>query len=438
MSEEHNQAIGGAQDSASDADFGDAPFGNAEVASMEDILASIRSMIAEDEIDASPVSRAPTPVEGADIKMPDIETASRADMSQPRPAPQADVEPLAAPSADLPFNLDSLLDPIHPLEDVSELSGDAVTEPVSLKPGVQPGDPVLDIERLFEPPAPSGDMPEPSLVNDPLATKAMDIGETEDMDLVKSLMADLTEAPDMAPDSQDVAVEALDIDLPLVLISDTAMPVALDDVTRPSAAEITEPEPHASSVLDEILDQSLADETALNAAVELPEFDMDKVVAEDESSHLSAPISAIASGSALAAIAAQADAHAAELSDDGDVAVVDPKPEHLAVPILHPVPTADDPVSADLYQALEEEVMARNAPLEEIVADEVEEETGSAFAELNRLVEEKQEFQDRGPRIGDLVQEALKPMLKEWLDENLKTIVERAVQKEVKRIATGK
>ena len=45
---------------------------------------------------------------------------------------------------------------------------------------------------------------------------------------------------------------------------------------------------------------------------------------------------------------------------------------------------------------------------------------------------------DRGDRIGDLVQEALRPMLKEWLDKNLKGIVERAVTKEVKRISTGK
>jgi len=45
---------------------------------------------------------------------------------------------------------------------------------------------------------------------------------------------------------------------------------------------------------------------------------------------------------------------------------------------------------------------------------------------------------ERGDRIGDLVMEALQPMLKEWLDANLKGIVERAVTKEVKRISSGK
>ena len=72
------------------------------------------------------------------------------------------------------------------------------------------------------------------------------------------------------------------------------------------------------------------------------------------------------------------------------------------------------------------------------IIDEVTETaTIGAFAELNQVVEDKAIFNERGPRIGDLVQEALRPMLKEWLDANLKGIVERAVTKEVKRISKG-
>jgi cell pole-organizing protein PopZ len=73
-----------------------------------------------------------------------------------------------------------------------------------------------------------------------------------------------------------------------------------------------------------------------------------------------------------------------------------------------------------------------------ILDDVTESATMSAFAELNQVVEDKAILSERGPRIGDLVQDALKPMLKEWLDENIQGIVERAVAKEVKRIATGK
>ncbi|MGB6230930.1 MAG: DUF2497 domain-containing protein [Litorimonas sp.] len=82
--------------------------------------------------------------------------------------------------------------------------------------------------------------------------------------------------------------------------------------------------------------------------------------------------------------------------------------------------------------------MQRAVRSDAILDDVTEEAAMSAFAELNTVVEEKAVFNERGPRIGDLVQEALKPMLKEWLDANLKGIVERAVAKEVKRIATGK
>ena len=40
-----------------------------------------------------------------------------------------------------------------------------------------------------------------------------------------------------------------------------------------------------------------------------------------------------------------------------------------------------------------------------------------------------------GPTIDALARELLRPMLKEWLDENLPGIVEAAVRKEVERIA---
>lgn len=73
-----------------------------------------------------------------------------------------------------------------------------------------------------------------------------------------------------------------------------------------------------------------------------------------------------------------------------------------------------------------------------ILDDVTENATTAAFASLNQVVEDKAVLAERGPRVGDIVQDALRPMLKEWLDENLKGIVERAVAKEVKRISTGK
>jgi len=84
--------------------------------------------------------------------------------------------------------------------------------------------------------------------------------------------------------------------------------------------------------------------------------------------------------------------------------------------------------------------MARTAAKNtDVIMDDVTEiATSSVFAQLNQVVEEKAIVAERGDRVGDLVMEALRPMLKNWLDANLKGIVERAVTKEVKRISSGK
>ena len=87
---------------------------------------------------------------------------------------------------------------------------------------------------------------------------------------------------------------------------------------------------------------------------------------------------------------------------------------------------------------METEDMAGKTARDTILNEVTESETALAFASLNQVVEEKAIVAERGDRIGDMVTEALKPMLKEWLDANLKTIVERAVSKEVKRISSGK
>ena len=89
-------------------------------------------------------------------------------------------------------------------------------------------------------------------------------------------------------------------------------------------------------------------------------------------------------------------------------------------------------------EPLETQDMPKTATNSDTILDEVSKEaSASAFASLNKVVEEKAVVAERGDRIGDLVMEALRPMLKEWLDDNLQDIVERAVAKEVKRIASG-
>lgn len=96
-----------------------------------------------------------------------------------------------------------------------------------------------------------------------------------------------------------------------------------------------------------------------------------------------------------------------------------------------PAEESDMPTAKKSDQLVDQEI-------DQLVDQEIDQEARDAFASLTSVVEEQADIRDTGPAIGDLVQAALKPMLKEWLDANLKTIVERAVAKEVKRISSGK
>ena len=59
----------------------------------------------------------------------------------------------------------------------------------------------------------------------------------------------------------------------------------------------------------------------------------------------------------------------------------------------------------------------------------------AALSQLSRTVRKDKDFSFGGGRmVEDLVREALEPMLKEWLDANLQTIVERLVRQEIERM----
>ncbi|GAC1042368.1 PopZ family protein [Rhizobium sp. No.120] len=60
-------------------------------------------------------------------------------------------------------------------------------------------------------------------------------------------------------------------------------------------------------------------------------------------------------------------------------------------------------------------------------------------AQVSRSFEELAAVVDGGPRrsLDELAQEMLRPMLQEWLDDNLPTLVERLVREEIERVARG-
>lgn len=76
-----------------------------------------------------------------------------------------------------------------------------------------------------------------------------------------------------------------------------------------------------------------------------------------------------------------------------------------------------------------------------LISPTVASETAQAFHSLNKLVQEKPKYTEPclkkeigGQTIEDLVRESLRPLLKEWLDTNLPTLVRWVVNEQVERI----
>ena len=328
-----------------------------------------------------------------------------------------------------------------------------------------------------------------------------------DIELVKSLMAELTGEPlhadeeiievaetETALETDDELESEIDSDLES-LVSD----LSGDDISS-ETLELAEPtDDSAEDVMDEILSLTLDDELELqediprvpDAVASLKEIAAQaEADAKDVESKFAKTLAAAAAGVAATAAVAQndeepeADDILSELDDivdiveeaplEGDLQTslseldLDDLVEEEVLTSLTDTNIQDllddeetggteDIVEGISYEAeidvettsqsdtetnkiIDEEttLMPRAAKSDAILDEVTETATADVFASLNKVVEEKATIAERGDRIGDLVQEALRPMLKEWLDTNLKGIVERAVTKEVKRISSGK
>lgn len=77
--------------------------------------------------------------------------------------------------------------------------------------------------------------------------------------------------------------------------------------------------------------------------------------------------------------------------------------------------------------------LASEGEIESIVSGPVEQQASQSFAHLTHLM--VQGYGGAENTLESLVREMLKPMLQAWLDENLPSIVQDAVEREVARIA---
>jgi cell pole-organizing protein PopZ len=125
--------------------------------------------------------------------------------------------------------------------------------------------------------------------------------------------------------------------------------------------------------------------------------------------------------------------------EPGPVAAVAPEPEAAPeeeeLELTEKVETHGD---LDIYSApadAPEPVAAQPAPpVAGLVSDRAASAAASSFGALSAAI-----LMPKGDRtLEDVVRELLRPMLQQWLDDNLPTIVQTAVEAEVERIARSR
>ncbi|MGH1397832.1 MAG: DUF2497 domain-containing protein [Alphaproteobacteria bacterium] len=119
-----------------------------------------------------------------------------------------------------------------------------------------------------------------------------------------------------------------------------------------------------------------------------------------------------------------------EEADDVDISMEEPEPEEEP----EPDPIAEDDISFDEPEP-EPEIMpepeTESDPEEMLLTDRAEEAAMAGFGELVR----KTKIEHSGITLEEIVRAELRPMLKDWLDDNLPPIIERLVQEELERVA---
>ena len=286
-----------------------------------------------------------------------------------------------------------------------------------------------------------------------------------DIDLVKSLMAELTEDDEAFDDlSSGEITELGDEDFEFEALIDTSDEDATpSDMTGIAAAAVEQPHDDIDDDLASIVAQSSADiEAAKSDAQALQQddsaFDIAALIEDGESETVdetdsSGPgiIGAAIAGASVAGVSAAVLKSDDVATDDSVAADDDAGEAEETANALDAIEDATESahdfgdIETDIAELAAEDLtpkedtdMPRIVKSDTLATDETVEATSDAFASLSQVVEEKAVYNESGPRIGDLVQEALKPMLQEWLDKNLKGIVDRAVAKEIKRISSGK
>jgi cell pole-organizing protein PopZ len=133
-------------------------------------------------------------------------------------------------------------------------------------------------------------------------------------------------------------------------------------------------------------------------------------------------------------LVAAAPALDAEIEDD-DLELTQKVETHGDLDVVAPVTPAEPAASEQRWEPESVEAapraVAAAATVETLVSDQTAQIAASAFGQLSSSL-----LMPRTDRtLEDVVRELLRPMLQQWLDDNLPAIVQQAVQTEVERIA---
>jgi len=120
----------------------------------------------------------------------------------------------------------------------------------------------------------------------------------------------------------------------------------------------------------------------------------------------------------------------------------EPPPDEPAAAVEIPAAGGTPPQEEEAAMATSDESAAPPAGQPEagggdIVSEPASSATTAALGELSRAVDEKTgrlRLGEGDATVSDLVKEMIRPMLREWIDENLPVIVERVVRREIQKL----
>jgi uncharacterized protein len=105
-------------------------------------------------------------------------------------------------------------------------------------------------------------------------------------------------------------------------------------------------------------------------------------------------------------------------------------------------PPAAGPAANSQDHAMDEDQSAvgiKHATAEELVSSTAASAATGAFAKLTQALRptptEESVADDSGRTVEQFIEDMVRPMLKDWLDENMPPIIERMVEKEIKKIS---